>query len=100
MFRTVVPNCPGVPLIWDPHNPTAVFTGYPWGRHVLEDQPLGYEIGRAHYENGKFKYFDIHASNCSGAADIFGSACPACSKLMEHRGKVEDLKKLSEAPPG
>jgi hypothetical protein len=67
---------------------------------VLEDQPLRYEIGQAHYENGKFKYFNIHTSNCSGATDIFSLVSPACSKLMEDRGKVEDLKKFLEAPPG
>src|SRR6266436_5336418 len=84
--------CPGVPLIWDPDNPLAVFSKYPWARHGF-DKSLGYRIGMAHYDGDKFKYFSIHSTKCRGTVDVFGSACSACTKAPV---KIEHLKELAE----
>jgi len=83
---------PGVPLIWDPDNPLAVFSKYPWARHGF-NKSLGYRIGMAHYDGDKFKYFSIHSTRCHGAVDVFGSACSACTKATV---KVEHLKELAK----
>jgi hypothetical protein len=83
--------CPGIPIIWDSDNPSAVFSKYPWTRHAL-NKSLGYQIGVAHYDGNKFKHFSIHAMKCRSKAIIFGSACSACMKVP---AKVEHLWELS-----
>lgn len=99
-WRTLHIKCPGVPLIWDPADPMAIFSKYPWTRHGYEGQHLGYKLGTAHYDGDEFKYFSIHSSACNGIADIFGSACTPCSQLTENKGKIDILRKLANNPPG
>jgi hypothetical protein len=84
-------TCPGVPLIWDPDNPLAVFLKYPWARRHGFNKSLGYHIGMAHYDGDKFKYFSIHLTKCCGAVDVFSSACSVCTKATV---KVKHLKEL------
>jgi hypothetical protein len=99
LFRSVTSlanDCPGVPLIWDLEDPLAVFRNYPWTRHGLKYNSLGYKFPTANYRGEEIEGFDIHATHCTGTSDN-GDACFQCKKLKK---KVNHLRQLSKQPPG
>jgi hypothetical protein len=99
LFRSVTSlanDCPGVPLIWDLEDPLAVFRNYPWTRHGLKDNSLGYKFPTANYRGEEIEGFDIRATHCTGTSDN-GDACFQCKKLKK---KVNHLRQLSKQPPG
>jgi hypothetical protein len=93
---TLVNECPGVPLAWNPDDPLAVFTKYPWTRHGIKDNPLGFRFPTANYDGDNITGFDIRSVTCTGRSNN-GDACSPCRKLIP---KIENLRQLSQQPPG
>ena len=52
-------ECPGIPLVWA-DDPLAIFTKYPWSRHAIKDNTLGFRFPTANYDGeeitGLYKY--------------------------------------------
>ena len=89
-------DCPGIPLAWDPDDPMAVFTKYPWNCHGIQDKPLSFQFPTAVYDGDDIIDFDIHSTICLRCLDS-GAACFQCKKLAP---KIEKLWQLSKQPPG
>jgi hypothetical protein len=92
-MNTLIDECPGVPLGWDPDD---VFTKYPWTRHGIKDNSLGFRFPRATYDGDNIVGFITHSTVCLGHSNN-GAPCLQCKKLTR---KVEDLRQLSQQPPG
>jgi hypothetical protein len=93
--NTLVDECPGVPLAWA-DDPLAIFTKYPWSRHAIKDNSLGFRFPTPNYDGEKITGFDIRSTTCTGWSNN-GEACSQCRKLTP---KIENLRQLSQQLPG
>jgi len=73
-----------------------MFSKYPWTRHGITDNPLGFRFPTANYDDDEIVGFDIRSTLCDGHSDG-GNACMACRKLTP---KIDNLRRLSMQPPG
>jgi hypothetical protein len=89
-------ECPGVPLVWDPDDVSAIFNSYPWTRHGIREHPLGYGFPMAKYDGADITGFDIRSTTCTGYS-YDGNACSQCRQLPS---KVKNLRKISLQAPG
>lgn len=94
--HSFIPDCPGIPLIWDPDDVSAIFSNYPWTRHGIPDQTLGFQFPTANYNGNELVGFSVRATDCMKCSRD-GNACLPCRNVIP---KIDHLRKLSKQPPG